>query len=69
MAEEDETDPINSQLNELVMVKFGKKKMTKKRDGKGNPARPPTMKDPNFNGNAVDSVSTGEAEVASARLK
>ena len=66
--EEEGPDRLNVQLNELVMVKFGKKKTTKKGGGKEVPKRPSTMQDPNFNGNESDSVATGEAEVAAARL-
>ena len=51
------------------MVKFGKKKTAKKGGGKGVPEIPPTMQDPNFNGDEVDSVATGEAEVAAARVR
>ena len=51
------------------MIKFGKKKTTKKGDGKDFPERPSTMQDPNFNGDEVDSVAAGDAEIAAVRLR
>ena len=66
--EEEEPDCLNVQLNELVMVKFGKNKTTKKGGGKDVPKRPASMQNPNFNGDESDSVATGEADVAAARI-
>ena len=48
--EEEETDRLNVQLNELVMVKFGKKKTATKVGGKDVPTTPSAMQNPNFNG-------------------
>ena len=51
------------------MVKFGNKKTAKKGGGKGAPERPPTIQDPNFNGDGGDFVATGKAEMAAAQIR
>ena len=67
--EEEDPDRLNIRLNELVMVKFGKKKTAKKGGGKGVPTIPSIMQELNFNGDESDSVATGEADVAAVRLR